>query len=145
MPIPVTPQNENRLEKEGLDSIAAISDAMSSNGEHAFKAEKGPAFGEIRDRDYIIVQGRTYTIDGLRGHFNQIRREAFDVPIEQRPLMRESEASLTKLNETDAYLYDSSPYDFDNPLADKRIKSRFEFMGNFLMGIGHAVDLVMAK
>ena len=67
MPIPVTPQNENRLEKEGLDSIAAISDAMSSNGEHAFKAGNGPAFGEIRDRDYIIVQGRTYTIDGLRG------------------------------------------------------------------------------
>ena len=84
MPIPVTPQNENRLEKEGLDSIAAISDAMSSNGEHAFKVGKGPSFGEIRDRDYIIVQGRTYTIDGLRGHFSQIRREAF----EQRPLMR---------------------------------------------------------
>lgn len=162
MPMPVNQdaqmnQNDdmNGSFKEGLDSIKVISDvraeshaqgngAVKADYEHLASQNKS-TFGQIRDRDYIIVHGQTYTLDGLRGHFEQIRREAFGVPIEQYPLMRESEATLKKLDETEKYLYDSSPYNLDNPLADDRIKSRFEYMGNLIMGVGHAIDLVMTK
>ncbi len=149
MPTPYNAENQDSSIKAGLDSIQSISDAMSQNGSGNTYSEQvrqaQPMFGQVRNRDYVIVRGQSYTIDGLRGHFEQIRRDAFGLQIEQYPLMHESDAALKKLDESEKYLYDSSPYNLSNPLADPRIKSRFEFMGNFLMGIGQAVDVVMTK
>lgn len=135
--------------RDGLDGITAMSGEMPlTSAESASNASSfinKQMLGQVQNRDYVIVHGRPYTLDGLRGHFEQIRREAFDLEIIQTPLMHESEAALTPLDANQKYLYDTTPYDLADPLADRRIKSRFEFLGNFLMGIGHVIDVVMTK
>ena len=80
-------------------------------------------------RDYLMIDGRRITPNGIRAQFDQLREQCMDLPLRAAPITSESSRVLDpkSLSENDRYALDMAEYDLEDPNADERIKNEFQY------------------
>lgn len=103
--------------------------------------------GSVPYRDYITLNGRVLTPDGVRAEFELLRKQCMDLPLEVSPIAHESERALNphRLGEQERYAMDVSYYDLDNPTADGRIKNEFQYYEHVLRGLANNQSVLLQR
>lgn len=98
-------------------------------------------------RDYLLIDGRRITPDGIRAQFDQLREQCMDLPLRAVPIARESERVLDprSLSENDRYALDVAEYDLEDPNSDERIKNEFQYCEHMMLAIMTNQSVLMKR
>lgn len=98
-------------------------------------------------RDYIMLDGRRITPDGVRAQFDLLREQCMDLPLRVSPITSESARALDprSLSENDRYALDVAEYDLDDPNSDERIKNEFQYCEHMMRGIVSNQSVLMKR
>ena len=97
--------------------------------------------------NFVAVKGQGYmTPSNVSGYFDNVRSRVFDLPLEQKPIIKESDFALQpdKLTETEKMYLDEMLYDLDDPQQDKRIRSKNEYYEYTLLAIRTNINTLLS-
>lgn len=102
---------------------------------------------EVLYRDYIMLDGRRITPDGVRAQFDLLREQCMDLPLRVSPITSESSRALDprSLSENDRYALDVAEYDLDDPNSDERIKNEFQYCEHMMRGVANNQSVLMRR
>jgi hypothetical protein len=98
-------------------------------------------------RDYLMIDGRRITPNGIRAQFDQLREQCMDLPLRAAPITSESSRVLDpkSLSENDRYALDMAEYDLEDPNADERIKNEFQYCEHMMRAITTNQSVLMRR
>lgn len=98
----------------------------------------------ISNVDYVEIKGATYTPEKLEGYIETRRKDYFDRPFIATPIVSEADRDIraNKLTETQRYALDTSPYEFDDTIGEKRFKTEFDYYSALMRAIQSNLDSV---
>ena len=97
---------------------------------------------KIENKDFIYVGDSMLTVGLVEARFEEYRRQYFDQPLESAPVVEESKRGLRPENRTleeQEYL-DYAPYDFEDPVHEKRFQNEFDFHSALLRATAANTD-----
>lgn len=102
---------------------------------------------DVLYRDYIVLDGKRVTPDGVRAQFDMLREQCMDLPIRVPPIVSESARSVVSASLTDdeRYALDVAEYNLDDPTADERIKNEFQYFEHMMRGISNNQSVLMQR
>jgi len=102
---------------------------------------------EVLYRDYITVDGRRITPDGIRAQFDMLREQCMDLPLRVTPITNESSRSVIArdLTEDERYALDVAEYDLEDPNSDERIKNEFQYLEHMMRGLSNNQSVLMKR
>lgn len=98
-------------------------------------------------KDYIMIDGRKVTPDGIRAQFDLLRAQCMDLPLRVAPVTRESSRVIdpSGLSENERYGLDVGEYNLDDPNSDERIKNEFQYCEHMMRGIANNQSVLMKR
>ena len=98
----------------------------------------------ISNVDYVEIRGSVYTPEKLEGYIDTRRSDYFDRPLIATPIVSESARDIRadKLTETQRYALDTSPYEFNDTIGEKRFKTEFDYYSALMRAIQSNLDSI---
>ena len=98
----------------------------------------------ISNVDYVEIRGSVYTPEKLEGYIDTRRSDYFDRPLIATPIVSEADRDIRadKLTETQRYALDTSPYEFNDTIGEKRFKTEFDYYSALMRAIQSNLDSI---